>query len=467
MKKNTEELPAMLKSLRLTNFKAYKDSGVIPLKPLTILIGANNSGKSTILQALLMLKQSTEQTKFAGRAHRFQDTGSPLVTTGPDVDMKGFHAILRGGSKNKEGRFGIAVEIEEQFYDGKTIIPKRLKLDTVHSFDADAKETRFAHVSISGGKCPFEMDGIGGTWKWGDITSEQHKSVKPTFYRGLIPAFANQLVSRADGKTTVLEGPTGLVNDLAEIGSAFNRSFSSISSIPPLRKRTDWFIPAGARASKEFGAGGENLVTALASKLKLPQSDQTLVEATNDWVKRLELLKRVEVERVDERGLLRSLVGDEVVGMKGINLAAMGEGVSQVMPVISFLLGSSPRACLMVEQPELHLHPKMQTNLGDLFLYTTKHRKCQVIVETHSEHLLLRIRRRIAEGKTVGEDGLPLTPDDVAVLYVEKKTGGSVVRALKLEDSGNIEDWPDGFFDEAYQEALKMTMAAQGEPAQE
>ena len=106
----------------------------------------------------------------------------------------------------------------------------------------------------------------------------------------------------------------------------------------------------------------------------------------------------------------------------------------------------------MVEQPEIHLHPSLQAELADLFIDIMKTGRRQILVETHSEHLLLRIRRRIAEGT--------LKPDQVAILFVEKHGGESKVRRLDLNSRGHFSDWPKGFFDEAYQEAMALAAGA-------
>ena len=127
----------------------------------------------------------------------------------------------------------------------------------------------------------------------------------------------------------------------------------------------------------------------------------------------------------------------------------VGFGVSQVLPIAVELLTSTERV-LCIEQPEIHLHPKLQTELGDLLIYATAEvgNANQLIIETHSEHLLLRLQRRIREGS--------LPPNDIAVYYLEPETEfGSVVRRLRLDEQGVFLDpWPTGFFEESLQEIL-------------
>jgi hypothetical protein len=133
----------------------------------------------------------------------------------------------------------------------------------------------------------------------------------------------------------------------------------------------------------------------------------------------------------------------------------IGVGVSQVLPVLATAYGSEQKL-IMVEQPELHLHPGLQAQLGDVFIESALGSlKNQFLLETHSEHLILRIMRRIRE-TTDGTlpAGIPaIRPEDVTILYAESTPKGSVVRQIQLDDEGQLVDaWPGGFFEEGFRE---------------
>lgn len=133
----------------------------------------------------------------------------------------------------------------------------------------------------------------------------------------------------------------------------------------------------------------------------------------------------------------------------------IGVGVSQVLPVLATAYGSEQKL-IMVEQPELHLHPGLQAQLGDVFIESALGSlKNQFLLETHSEHLILRIMRRIRE-TTDGTlpAGIPaIRPEDVTILYAESTPRGSVIRQIQLDDEGQLVDaWPGGFFEEGFQE---------------
>jgi predicted ATPase len=126
---------------------------------------------------------------------------------------------------------------------------------------------------------------------------------------------------------------------------------------------------------------------------------------------------------------------------------AVGYGVGQLLPVIT-------QCCLaqdglvIVEQPEVHLHPRLQAAVGDVFVETVTRCGGQVLVETHSEHLVLRLLRRVREGV--------LPPQELAILYVDlHDDGAAFVRRLEVDDRGELVDgWPGGFFDERLAEVL-------------
>ncbi len=108
---------------------------------------------------------------------------------------------------------------------------------------------------------------------------------------------------------------------------------------------------------------------------------------------------------------------------------------------------SAADSLILIEQPEIHLHPKAQSILGDLFIAASNNGKRHFIIETHSEHLLSRVRRRIAEGK--------IKKEDVIIYYFENTFDGTNIKQLKLNDKGQYNAFPKGFFEEAYDEAVK------------
>ncbi len=157
------------------------------------------------------------------------------------------------------------------------------------------------------------------------------------------------------------------------------------------------------------------------------------------------------ISEAEERSELKILARDS--GTK-LEAADLGVGISQVLPVIVAALNTK-RGVISVEQPELHIHPAWQVVLGDLFATEIQERDLMFLIETHSEHLMLRLLRRIRE---TNDNELPpgapkLTPEDVAVIYVQNTENGVDISSLKIDEDGEfIDRWPKGFFEERAEE---------------
>lgn len=169
-----------------------------------------------------------------------------------------------------------------------------------------------------------------------------------------------------------------------------------------------------------------------------------------DIYKKIEETKKVEFPKTSIQELvLKDLRTDTPVSHRDV-----GIGISQVLPV---LVGAyaSQNQIIAIEQPEIHLHPALQAELGDVFIESALGmQKNSFILETHSEHLILRFMRRIRETYQKKDTGLPpITPKDISVLYVEPDGSRSIVREMPLNAMGElVKAWPGGFFEEGLRE---------------
>lgn len=131
-----------------------------------------------------------------------------------------------------------------------------------------------------------------------------------------------------------------------------------------------------------------------------------------------------------------------------MNLADVGFGISQILPIIVQGFTSPPDATLLLEQPEIHLHPKAQFVMGDLLVDIAKTNR-RLIIETHSDLLIERVCKHI-----LLKDDTKITPEDIIIYYFEPTKEGTIVRPITVNKNAQYEDFPEGFFEERFEEAL-------------
>lgn len=182
-----------------------------------------------------------------------------------------------------------------------------------------------------------------------------------------------------------------------------------------------------------------------------PSRDLPLSAAVDEWMKALGLLAGV---RSQERGKLGYELQLNVEGVRRpLDLTTVGVGVSQALPIVVLGLVSSPGALLLFEQPELHLHPDVQATLGDFFLALVRSGR-QLVVETHSEYLINRLRRRAATDPELN------VPDVVRLYFFERARAASKIQAARIGPGGRMNDWPRGFLDTAAREVRELARGA-------
>ena len=171
-------------------------------------------------------------------------------------------------------------------------------------------------------------------------------------------------------------------------------------------------------------------------------------------MRKLGIAESLSLEPVGEGARIWEALVEQQAGETRVNLADVGFGVSQVLPVIVALLSAQPGSLVILEHPEIHLHPKIQSELADLLIDVANAGEIQILVESHSEHLLARIQRRVAEANRNG-DGL--TPDDVRLYFCELEQGRSKRRKLEMLPSGVITNWPRDFFGDMLAERMALS----------
>lgn len=255
---------------------------------------------------------------------------------------------------------------------------------------------------------------------------------------------------------------------LSELELAFEAQLVRLSYLGPVRSRPERLYSWSGSIPEDVGWSGQNAVQAIlaARDRRLNWQPRArrhpLEQVVAEWLQRMGLIHSFSVvaiapEREEFEVRVRIAPGAEEV-----KLSDVGFGVSQVLPVIVQCFYAPPHSTVLIEQPEIHLHPNAQSLLGDALIAAIQAREegsprsVQLVLESHSEHLLRRLQRRVAEG-AIGEQ-------DVALYFCSADGGGRGARIdrLQVDTSGDILNWPPDFFgDELEDVAVQAEVALQ------
>ena len=224
-------------------------------------------------------------------------------------------------------------------------------------------------------------------------------------------------------------------------GRAVEQSLGSLFPLGPFRKPPSrWYIFTGT-TPQDVGYQGHLLPDLLFRQSELRAN-------TNEWLRKLDIGYEIKLRHLGDR--LSDLFELRLVDTRRkkpveVGLSDVGFGISQILPLVVQSLAATDQI-ISVEQPEVHIHPRLQADLGDLLIEAIQEpRRNQFIIETHSEHLALRLQRRVREKK--------LPPKDISVVYVSRGPTGATVQPLRLDEEGDfIDDFPGGFFPERLRE---------------
>ena len=171
------------------------------------------------------------------------------------------------------------------------------------------------------------------------------------------------------------------------------------------------------------------------------------------WLRHLKLAHDLRVEPIAEGKRLFEVTLRKTPDSPRVLITDVGIGVSQILPVLVLCFYAQVGSVVILEQPEIHLHPSAQAHLADILIDARKKRDLQIVFESHSEHLLRRIQRRIAEGV--------IAEQDVTLFFCSTDENGcSRLEELELDEYGNILNWPKDFFGDQFGEIAAMSEAA-------
>lgn len=521
----------MIDAIRLENFKAVGTPQTVTIRPLTLIFGANNSGKSSILQAVLLLKQTLEEA---------DSPRTTLLARGNLVDLHSLR-MLRHRPAPQDATVGIAIRLSGQLphQTGRANVPGippapntglpnpwlsfqfaehrqddvLLEECVLGTADWANYLAKFANLALRGmgrttsprlaaklssgrwmqlSQINPEHDAVAVAWQrfvtareaysdaasgaWKDRGEKQSGSFHYAFSTDVAPRLLNltfaeflqaivhqqsdpiqlnhffPLSTGGMGKPTPsfsdplsALGAFGLLEPTALLSRVAHRLKEMLTSkteyTGPRRIASErYHVYSGSRPGRVGPAG---LRTA-----DLLFTEPEVLDRVNSWLTHFGLGAHIEVHRLDDGKTSSAFFLELVYPATGVRvqLPDMGSGLRQTLPVIVQVLASE-RKLLMIEEPESHLHPRLQGQLGDLFAESVYERQNQLIIETHSEHLVLRIQRLVRKGV--------LPADAVAIFFVGPSPDGALLQPLRLDGDGDfIDEWPEGFLPERLAELL-------------
>jgi AAA15 family ATPase/GTPase len=490
----------MLTQLRFQNFKSWRDTQNIRMAPLTGFFGTNSSGKTSILQFLLMLKQTAE-TSDRNRVLHTGDSKS-YVNLGSTYDFIHKHklpgeisfemkwkpsspelqpTLLTGISYESNAQGGIKMFPISEIYSSEINFNSQIKLEEksikVQDFSYSYKlgddyvnlgaklNRNDKYTFLQEGQALLnamtytEARGSGGVFSSSFNLSGQEISCPEKFYtfpRDLFSSFSFSAGIDLHSLMSFYENVSDLPESLA---LSLEQQFQRLYYIGPLREYPQRYYDWSGERPEYIGQRGEYFISALLA------SDQQNLEVQTKvayWLKELKLIHEFKLEPLGRKGQQYEVLVRCRPDSAEASLADIGFGISQVLPILVLCYYVPEGSTIILEQPELHLHPLVQSGLADVFIDVIKTRNVQIILESHSEHLLRRLQRRIAESAK------NFTNEDAALYFCDlDDTGTSHLGTLQIDSYGNITNWPENFFGDEMGDLVAMTEAAMHRQMQE
>ncbi|MGU5813875.1 AAA family ATPase [Aeromonas hydrophila] len=457
----------MLKKYKIENFKAFSSAESLELSNITLVFGQNSSGKSSIIQSIMLLKQTLLGS----------DPHAGLIPEGDCISLGEHRTLINKHDLKLDIHFSLDFENQlsiEKYQEYLKQIPpfgslENRNISLTYSYYEQGKEsvsflnklefsaanknsktptTSFclANRKQRSGNVHSESsyriidESVQSIFKF--IKNKEERSTKLSFKEeGFLFLACNDDFRLSNDlslpiKSINHEGGDKVNNQLNRIFSEVKYELSKIKYLGPLRSYPKRFY--SARQGKNY-LGKSDFSNIFSS------SKGELINKINYWFDKFEMPYIFSVENVGNEvtGNIISIQLTDKRNNTTVTPADVGFGIGQVLPIIIESIVNRD-AIICVEQPEIHLHPRLQAHLADLFIESIENNN-QWIIETHSEALMLRIQKRIRMGV--------IDKDAIKVVYVQAGDSGSSIQNLPLDDKGNfLVHWPEGFFEERMHE---------------
>ena len=437
----------MLKHLHLEGFKSWKTLDM-EFAPITALFGPNSSGKSSILQFLLLLKQ-TYESRDPNTVLDFGIGGRGLVDLGSPLHIAYAHNLETDLVWSLNWQLPELLRIHDPGIRGSFIgSAKQLMISTRIDFSNDSdssnKEGIFTkELSYEFGSQKFSLSRGENGYKLHSKNYE-FKMAQET------PPSSTELPLPGPIRSYAFPDPVRSVHNnagfLSHLEVKYTEMMDRIYYLGPLREQPKRVYEWSVKKPRDVGARGENTIDAI---LAAGNESSGFQQRIATQLRKMGILHDFQLISASTENMIFYLPRVKPPNSTTITyLPDVGFGVSQVLPVVVLLNYVPEGSIVLLEQPEIHLHPAVQSGLGDLIINAMQDRNLQIIVESHSEQLLSRLQRRIAEEKVSGES--------MRIYFTEMKDGESVANHLELNEYGYIKNWPENFFGDEFGEICKM-----------
>ncbi len=452
----------MLRQLRIQNFKGWADTGPIRMAPITLFFGTNSSGKSSIGQFLMMLKQTAESPD---RRAVFYPGGK-----NSPVQLGSYREMVFERNPECHIAFEYTWDLSDRL-EFKDVIHGAAYAGHTLAFEADVGLVEEHQHSPVVQRFRYELR------ESGEVRLAVGMRLRPDTRSEYEVEAEGYSLRRHQGRAWPPKAPVrfyGFPDEVvayyqnADFVQALNlrheQFLQSISYLGPLRVRAERLYSWTGVEPESVGPSGESTVAAIlaargrAMNLRPKHHRRAFEEIIALELVAMGLIDEFRVKPVSEQR--QEYEVNLRAGGSGnwVDLPDVGFGVSQVLPVIVQCFYAPKGSIIIMEQPEIHLHPSAQAALADVMIDAIKSREdgndrsIQLIIETHSEHFLRRLQRRIAE------DEVP--QDDVSAYFADISSTPAVLTPLDVDLYGNIRNWPEGFFGDEMEDVIAQSEAA-------
>lgn len=431
----------MITHISLTDFKAFHEIE-LEFADLTILLGPNNSGKSSLIAPIRLLAQTMQSV----------DPDLPLLLDGPMGDFGTFRDVVYGNHRGRPMRIGIGVR--ERMPDGASA---DVTVDVEFKYRTQRRELVVRESTLS----------IGESTLTAELSSDAQRHVITRIGAKSVPAaqrsnlsdylrmrhFVPQLFTygrrrppQSGAAQALWEQLQGLEDDLDLAVYAVNRTLSGVEYLSAMRQAPERTYHQTGAARTRVGPTGDNWAGLFVNDSSRPAKQRMIGPGLTRWLKQAGLASDVHLNWLSDRHYEVQIQHPRTREYE--NLADVGQANSQVIPVLVGGLRLTAGSTYLVEEPEIHLHPGAQADLGDFFV-ELRDRGVNSIVETHSEYLILRLQQHVASGR--------LPPSAIKFVYVDATRQRKRATTLHLDEQARFTEQLDGgFFPQRLEEARKL-----------